>query len=152
MSLSTNNLNKILWNNEVTKDIFNGTYPSCMIPKSNKSVYAFITNTDDHKNPGEHWNSWFVRNKKLIFFDSFGRNPNDSDFPFYYHKLTKTFNQIEYNKTPIQAWDTFTCGHFCIHFIYVLSLGLEIKHFIGDYFKSFYENDIKVIDFINSII
>ena len=153
MSLTTKNLDDILWSNEVTNKIFRGTYPSCMFPKSNKPVYAFITNTEDHNKPGQHWNSWFVRNDTLYFFDSFGREPNHSDFPIYYQTLLKKYRQVQYNKTRIQAWDAVTCGYFCIHFIYnVLSLGLEIKHFIEGYFKNVYKNDIKVIDFINSII
>ena len=152
LALSTKNLNNILWNSKVTGRYFLGTFPACMHPKTKKSIYAFITNTDVHYDSGEHWNAWYVRDDRLYFFDSFGRSPLDSAFPDFYHKLAHTYKSVTYSRVQIQATGTSSCGYFCIHFIYILALGLGIKNFIDDYFKVLYLNEYKVLDFINSIV
>ena len=141
-SLTTKELDVILKKNSVTKRYFLGTFPACIYPESNRDVYSFITNTDEHDRPGEHWNGWFVKNNKIIFFDSFGRPPDDPSFPPYYRNIIRKFKVIEFTRT---------CGYFCTHFIYVLSLGLNIENFISEYFNVFEINDIVVIDFVKSI-
>ena len=150
--LTTKQLNEILRNNNVTNRYFLGTFPACNYPKLKNDVYSFITNTDEHNQPGEHWNSWYVRDKKVIFFDSFGRAPYDRDFPQHYRELVKKFNEVEYSRTQIQGFNASTCGLFCVHCIYVLSLGLDLNNFINDYYNDFKRNDKVVHDIVNSIV
>ena len=150
--LTTNQLNKILKDNNVTNRYFLGTFPACNYPISRNNVYSFITNTDEHNRSGEHWNSWFVRGNKIIFFDSFGRTPYDQAFPQHYRELVTKFNEVEYSRTQIQGFNTSTCGLFCVHCIYVLSLGLDLNSFINDYYNDFKRNDIVVYDIVNSIL
>ena len=88
--LTTLQINKILKNNPSTKN-FIGTFPACIIPKTNKKNYSFIINTHDHFNSGEHWVAFVVRNKKTYFFDSFGRNPFHYHFPKYFTTICKNF-------------------------------------------------------------
>ena len=133
MSLTTQELNTILKTNNVTKKYFLGTYPACMHPSTNKRVYSFITNTDNHDLQGTHWTAWFIRNDTLSFFDSFGRSFSHSKFPDYYKKIAKRFKNVEYSTVQIQSLDSWTCGYFCVNFIYSKSLGLEYKHFITDF-------------------
>ena len=151
MSLTTTELNTVLFGNNVTSRYFIGTFPACEIPFSKKHIYCFITNTDEHDKSADHWNSWFIRNKKLIFFDSFGRDPRDSSFPHYYKDMIRKFGVIEYTTIPIQRLTSATCGLFCIHFIYVMSLGLDIVNFCSDYYFDTNLNDCVVLDFISSI-
>ena len=150
-SLTTKKLNVILKNNSVTKRYFLGTFPACLYPNSDYNVYSFITNTDEHDRPGEHWNGWFVKDNKIIFFDSFGRAPDNPSFPQYYHNIIEKFDEVEFTRSRIQGWTSNTCGYFCTHFIYVLSLGLNIGNFIDEYFNVFEINDIVVYDFVKSI-
>ena len=150
--LTTNQLNKILKDNNVTNRYFIGTFPACNYPISKNGVYSFITNTDEHNRPGEHWNVWFVRGNKIIFFDSFGRPPHDPAFPQHYRDLIKEFNRVEYSLTQIQGLDAATCGLYCVHCIYVLSLGLDLNNFINDYYNDFKRNDKVVYDIVNSIL
>ena len=151
-SLTTKQLNKILKDNNVTNRYFLGTLPACNYPISKNAIYSFITNTDEHNRPGEHWNSWFVRDNKIIFFDSFGRSPHDQAFPRHYRDLIKKFNEVEYSRTQIQGLNGTTCGLFCVHCIYILSLGLDLNSFINDYYTDFKRNDIVVNDIVNSIL
>jgi len=150
--LTTNQLNKILKDNNVTNRYFIGTFPACNYPISKNAVYSFITNTDEHNRPGEHWNSWFVRDGKVIFFDSFGRTPYDQAFPQNYREFITKFNEVEYSRTQIQGFNGSTCGLFCVHCIYVLSLGLNLNNFINDYYNDFKRNDTILYTIVNSIL
>ena len=151
ISLTRKKLDVMLKKNSVTKRYFLGTFPACLYPNSDCNVYSFITNTDEHDRPGEHWNGWFVKNNKIIFFDSFGRPPDDPSFPQHYHNIIEKFDVVEFTRSRIQGWTSNTCGYFCAHFIYVLSLGLNIGNFISEYFNVFEINDIVVLDFVKSI-
>ena len=150
--LTTKQLNAVLKNNDTTGRFYLGTFSACHYPISKNSIYSFITNTDEHDQRGDHWNSWFARGNKIIFFDSFGRSPHDQAFPQHYRDLVEQFNEVEYSLTQIQGLDAATCGLYCIHCIYVLSLGLDLNNFINDYYNDFKRNDKVVYDIVNSIL
>ena len=150
--LSTDELNFILKENAVTRRLFLGTYPSCVIPETNKRTYCFISNTDDHLNPGVHWNAWFVRDGKVSFFDSFGRSYRHVDFPEYYKLFASRFDEINYSTTQIQSKDSWMCGYFCVHFLYSQCLGVDFENFLDQYSSDFDQNDCKVLDFVDSIL
>ena len=151
-SLTTKKLDMILKRNNVTKRHFIGAFPACMYPDVNRNVYSFITNTDEHDERGEHWNSWFVRNDKITFFDSFGRPPDDPSLPQHYRDIIQKFKVIEFSRRQLQGWTSNTCGYFCIHFIYVLSFGLSFENYMMEYFDDFDLNDDLVYEFVNSIM
>ena len=149
--LTTIQLNDVLMNNPVTKKHYIGTFPGCVIPAVKSKKYSFITNTDLHDQRGEHWNAWMVQGQKVLFFDSFGRDPSDSTFPGIYKELLNGFKILNYTKTRVQNFTSSTCGYYCIHFIYLLSLGLDFEFFLNEYTDDFMKNDIAVIDFVNSL-
>ena len=151
MALSTVELNEILTKNNVTKNTFIGTYPSCMSPSTKKNIYAFITNTDNHLSIGTHWNAWFVNNNEITFFDTFGRSYYDTDFPYIYEEITKKFKKVKYSTVELQSKDSWTCGYFCVNFIYSLSLGLDFKEFLNEFSNNLELNDYIVLKFVNSI-
>ena len=150
-SLTTKELDVILKKNSVTKRYFLGTLPACVYPQSNRDVYSFITNTGEHDERGEHWNSWFVRKDKITFFDSFGRPPDDPSLPQHYRDIMKKFKVIEFNRSQIQGLRSKACGYFCIHFIYIFSLGLNFESFLDEYYNNFEINDIVVRDIVTSL-
>ena len=149
--LTTLQLNEVLMNNPVTKKYYIGTFPGCVIPAVKSKKYSFITNTDLHDQRGEHWNAWMVQGQKVLFFDSFGRDPSDSTFPGIYKELLNGFKILNYTKTRVQNFTSSTCGYYCIHFIYLLSLGLDFEFFLNEYTDDFRKNDIAVIDFVNNL-
>ena len=150
-ALSSVEINKVLENNNVTKRFFIGTYPSCITPKTSKRTYAFITNVDEHDMPGLHWNAWFVEGRKISFFDSFGRDWADETLPKHYSDNVKSFEKIHYTTDRVQGWDSVACGFFCVHFLYMKSLGLDYDDFLADYTMDFEKNDKIVHEFYNSI-
>lgn len=152
MALSTIDIDGILRGSNVSKDCFLGAYPACMYPMTRKSRYSFITNTDDHMSGGVHWNAWFVDGDVLSFFDSFGRSHEHPDFPGYYKHLAERFKETKHSIKQIQSFGSWTCGHFCVNYIYTLCLGLDYMDFLDNYSENLTMNDIFVLDFINSII
>ena len=122
-------LNNVLMKNPVTKKCYIGTFPGCVISSIKSKRYSFITNTDLHHEQGEHWNVWVFHGDKVLFFDSFGRDPRDSSFPEIYKDILNCFEFFKYNKTQIQNFTSSTCGYYCIKFLYVLSLDLHFDFF-----------------------
>ena len=150
--LTNADLDRVLKITSVTKRMYIGSFPSCFKPRTEKKMYSFISNTDDHYSGGQHWCAWVVRDETLYFFDSFGREPGDPTLPKSFGEFADCFSSVQYSNTRIQDWTSPTCGYFCIHFIYVLSLGLKYQDFLDDYSKDFTTNDAVVIDFVSSII
>ncbi len=150
--LNTTELDQTLKNSSVTKGSYLGAYPSCTKPKTKKKMYSFISNTGEHHETGQHWCAWVVIGNKISFFDSFGREPWDSTFPTHFQEIVADFRYVQYTKTRIQDWNSKTCGYFCLHFIYVLCLGLDYEHFLSEYSKKYLYNDYVTFDFLNSIV
>ena len=92
-----------------------------------------------------------VKENSVIFFDSFGRDPRDTSFPNNYKNIVETFNSFEYSEVQIKDSTSVTCGYFCIHFIYILSLGLDLEFFLNEYSNNFMKNDMLVVDFVNML-
>ena len=147
-ALTTRELDVLLKNNQVTKKFYLGTYPACMSPKTSKKKYSFITNIQSHELGGMHWCAWVVDGNNITFFDSFGRHPKHPTFP--YKDIVKGFN-VKYNNTRVQDFSSSACGYYCIQFIYILSLGLDLDFMLKDYGKNFKNNDIEVYNFVNNL-
>jgi hypothetical protein len=148
--LSTTDLNRVLKRNDVTKHVYLGGFPACVIPKTRKKRYFFITNTDQHDKSGKHWTAWMMNDDKVEFFDSFGRSPENEQFPeqFRYHIIGK---KVLYSDFRVQEYSSNACGYFCMYYIYFRSLGLDFNYIIKQ-LKNLKDNDDIVISFINSLI
>ena len=107
--LTTIQLNDVLMGNAVTNKSYIGAFPGCVIPSVKSKRYSFITNTDPHHKSGEHWNAWVVHGEKIVFFDSFGRDPTDSSFPETYKELLNLSVKLSiYNKHHIFRYSIYT--------------------------------------------
>ncbi len=152
MALSTDEIDTILCKNSVTKSTYVGTFPSCVFPHLKNKCYSFITNTDNHQRPGTHWNGWYVNGDELTFFDSFGRSYKHGDFPETYRQFAEKFAKITHSTVQVQSTDSWTCGYFCVKFIYLHCLGLNLKEFLNEFSLNLILNDYNVMDFVDSII
>ena len=95
---------------------FNGVYSRNNLP--NKIKTAYVINLDEYENTGMHWISLFVKLKYTVYFD------------------------IKSNIFRIQAYNSITCGYFCIEFINYM---LKVKTLL-DYTNLFSLNDFKKND------
>ena len=150
---NTSDIDGILKTHPLTRKSFLGTYPACVFPKTNKKVYSFVSNTSDHLDDGSHWIGWMIDSDRATFFDSYGRSPDDYTLPHHFKTFAKKFRTVQFTKRRIQGWNSVACGYFCIHFIYIFSLGLDYENFLNDYSRSdFKRNDSIVYGIVKSII
>ena len=150
-ALTTRDLDAILYSNAITAKTFAGTYPSCVQPSPKRGRYSFITNTQSHDKTGQHWNAWFINYDNVIYFDSFGRCPRNHTLPKYYRNFIRRFKKVDWVKTRVQGQDSKACGYFCVHFIYLLSVGFNTRDFLNEYTSDFIKNDEIVLDIVSSI-
>ena len=82
---------------------FNGVFIRDNLPNNIKNG-AYVINLDEYHDIGTHWVAFYVNNKTITYFDSFGVE----------HIAKK---KIITNIYRIQAYDSIMCGYFCIGFI-----------------------------------
>ena len=77
---------------------------------------AFIINTDEHDEPGEHWVAvYFPESTKAEFFDSYGHLPSYFDERLVY--FLQKANSVIYNTVKLQGPLTPVCGQYCLFYI-----------------------------------
>ena len=77
---------------------------------------AYTINLDEYSDIGTHWIDLYIINNDVTYFDNFGVE--------YIPKEIKTFTGNKNIKTNIfrtQAYDSITCGYFCIGFDFMLA-------------------------------
>ena len=87
-----------------------------------------IINTDDSKNPGDHWLGLILNKKKCYFFDSFGIPIVEKNIVQY---LYQKYPTAVVNTVCIQ--DTFSelCGMFVIGFVSFVKDEQDYEKFIS---------------------
>ena len=89
---------------------FNGVYS-----RNNLSIIkdgAYIINLHEYESIGTHWIALYVNAENVTYFDSFGIE----HIPKEIRKSNGNKNVIG-NIYRIQAYDSITCGYFCMGFI-----------------------------------
>ena len=106
---------------------------------------AYVINLDEYENAGTHWVPLFVKQKYMVYFDSFGIEyiPKEIN-KFINNDTTKSsaIARIKSNIFRIQAYDSIMCGYFCIEFINYMLKGKTLL----DYTNLFSPNDFKKND------
>ena len=115
---------------------FNGVYSRNNLPKTIKKG-AYVINLDEYANIGTHCIALFVKPKYIVYFDSFGVE--------HIPKEIKKFignKDIEANISRLQAYNSITCGYFCIEFINYMFKGKTLL----EHTNLFSPNDFKKND------
>ena len=93
------------------KPRFNGVCSRDNLPANIKKG-AYVINLDEYKDTGTHWIALYVKNKKVVYFESF----DIEHVPEEIIKFIKNKDIIA-NIFRLQAYDSIMCGYFCIKFI-----------------------------------
>ena len=115
---------------------FNGVYSRDNLPKTIQKG-AYVINLDEYADTGTHWIALYVKNKKVVYFDSFGIE----HVPKEIIKFIKNKDIIA-NIFRLQAYDSIVCGYYCIEFINYILKGKTLL----DYTNLFSPNDFKKND------
>ena len=118
------------------KPRFNGVYSRDNLPAKLKKG-AYVINLDEYEDASTHWIALYVKNKKVVYFDSLGVE----HVPKEIIKFIKNKDIIA-NIFRLQAYDSIMCGYFCIKFIYYM---FNDKTLI-DYTNLFSPHDFKKND------
>lgn len=132
---------------------FLGVFPCDVIPNSNKDNMSVIFNLSKHNEKGSHFIAIIKRLKKIIYFDSFGKECDNEDIRKYLRKFNL---HIEYNKEQIQDNSSSLCGYYCFYFLYFCfmqnrSLAAFIKKFNINP-QNLITNDTVLMKYITKVI
>lgn len=91
---------------------FRGVFSRDTLPEKPYKIECAIINLDLCSGDGTHWVSYYRFKDKIIYFDPFG----DLAPPIEVQNYFKDQN-ILYNYTNYQKYNTYICGHLCIEFL-----------------------------------
>ena len=105
----------------------------------------YICNLDDLGSKGTHWTSFYVQDKHVVYFDSFGLSPPKSIVKFCKNK------SISYSADQIQHIKSDACGYYVIAFIQnfnkIPKKDLDSKRKMGYHLNKFIQPfDVQNID------
>ena len=72
---------------------------------------AYVVNTDESNQPGQHWVAFFTINDTIECFDSFGRNPGE--YSVHIARWLEDTYQVVQCET-LQSRDSTVCGQYCL--------------------------------------
>ena len=86
--------------------------------------YEGLHYTDISTDPGEHWVAIYFRRDQVIYFDSYGRPPEEQYvLPF----IERNSSRWIHNKECLQSPWSKVCGIWCIYIIHQLNKGLNLN-------------------------
>ena len=138
-----NNICKYLKNYE-------GTFSCNAIKKhkKNKPISTYIFNLSKINEKGTHLVAISLKNKKVIYFDSFGLPCTNKDILTFIYSINKKY---KYNTMQIQHLKSNYCGIYCLAFVMHQDKGNQkIENFLNifKYTKNKLENDNIVVKYI----
>ena len=120
---------------------FNGTFSIDNIPVFNDDVFSIIINLSKQNEIGTHFIAVYVLENKIIYFDSFGNQLNNSSLKRYLKKYEKS---IIFSNIQLQNLLSSHCGFFCIAFILCIENNITLDNFL----KKFYRKKLHLNDYI----
>ncbi|GBN77802.1 hypothetical protein AVEN_108423-1 [Araneus ventricosus] len=111
----------------ILRSEFGGVYGSDELPQKLGNYSCFIANLDPKTKPGSHWIAIAFRNNACYYFCSYGSAPSNHNILNF---IKRNANNFVWNKCRYQSFVSYTCGHFCLHFLYnfVRKLSLSPLH------------------------
>ena len=119
-------------------------------PLSKQGPHALIVNTDPAGKPGEHWLACIIRWGCCEVFDSFA-------LPLRHYPtlqpLWQRWSKLVTSNKPLQALDTFTCGHYATLFLKARARNESFEDFLAPWSAhNFVLNDQKAGEKIDQLI
>lgn len=89
-----------------SKHVFKNVVARNRLPKYIKYPSAYVINTHNHNQPGEHWLAIYFDNKRNCeFFDSYGLSPNFYNFEKSLKKLSNNIKLFNCKQTILYIVD-----------------------------------------------
>ena len=110
------------------QNIFNGVYSRDNLPKRSSAEIkdgAYVINLDEYTDIGTHQIALYVLNNDITYFDSFGVK--------HIPKEIKKFIGNKKKQIFLEAYDSITCGYFCIGYINFTLVEKTLTDFINPF-------------------
>jgi hypothetical protein len=146
MALYENQIDKVMKKDQLTKNIYIGTFARDELPKHLTYPCCFVLNTEPRSSSGGHWLAfYFSKDKSGYFFDSYGKPPG-------YFRLISFMNKNSifwrFNRQRIQGLSEF-CGYYCMLFLLYIARNKETL-FFSQFKTNFNSNDKLISKLISS--
>jgi hypothetical protein len=143
--MDTIELQHILDKSHLLKQLNAVVCPKNLLPNKKPShVQAYIVNTHNANQPGEHWVAIFFKENSAYYFDSYGLPPMEEHIlPF----IRKHSRQWTYSIYCLQEGSMPVCGVYCIFALHFLAKGCKLDTIIQLKFTTEreFDNDKEVL-------
>ena len=112
------------------------TYPS-----------AFVCNTHDSDQPGEHWVAMYV-DEIGDYFDPYGQKPQHAEFTNF---MNEHCSQWSSNDHILQSPISTVCGQYCVAFLMFRCLNISMHAFARLFTSDLIANDCRVYDWLGAL-
>ena len=112
------------------------TYPS-----------AFVCNTHDGDQPGEHWIAIYV-DVFGDYFDPYGQQPEHVEFTNFMNEHCSEWSP---NDRVLQSPISTVCGHYCIAFLMFRCRKVSMHDFTSLFTTDLVANDCRVFDWLDAL-
>jgi hypothetical protein len=146
--LNTKEIYNVLKRDEFSKSFFKMVLPRDKLPRIVHYPSAYVVNTDNHDQSGEHWVALYYDSHGFCtFFDSFGRSPEALSFHKYINKTSRGYT---YNSHQLQSVFSTTCGYYTIYFVLLMCRGFSLDALVSFFDrKDFVFNDYKILHLLD---
>ncbi len=107
---------------------------------------AYIVNTDESHQPGQHWVAFYTDREATECFDSFGQDPSKYS-PKIAEWLKGEFKVVQ--NEDLQSQDSTVCGQYCMYFVLLRAYGFSYEDVLSSFTKDPSTNDKFVCKFVN---
>ena len=130
-----------------TASVFGGVVAKDGLPKKIDALpIAFVCNTDDGDEPGEHWIALYLSSDGLgEYFCSYGLPPRHATFRAF---LNKHCSEWTHNSKRLQSPLSNVCGQYCVAYIMLRCKGSPMRTFVNAFHTDLVANDCRVFDWI----
>ena len=134
--MRTEELEAYMLRDPYIRQYYGGVVALDQIPKIIKKPSIFIVNSDSAHLPGRHWLAVFFT-RVNEHFDSAGFYPSrDLESELIAHGP-----KFRYNDTRVQAFNSETCGLFCLFYCYFRCRGYSFSDIMNMFSKNLYVNE-----------
>lgn len=125
--MDSRTIDQILRRNKVTRLLYEGCFPSDMLPRPTRYPMALVANLDPASLPGSHWVAIYAESPaKAYYFCPFGDPPKGNLL-----RYLSIFSDVTRNKCVFQPLDSVACGYFAMYVVYHLCLGLSFPEVLS---------------------
>ena len=149
--MDTQQIARLLTKTLRTKSIFRGVVPKDGLPTTiDAHPVAFVCNTDDGDEPGEHCIALYVdADGHGDYFCLYGLLPRHAAFRIFMNNhctdWTPNFKRLQ---SPLST----VCGHYCVAYLLLRCIAVPMRTFVNIFGTDLVANDRRVFDWVKPTI